>query len=111
MLGSYSTGSFVVAFLAGLGVTFALVYCMKRDKKPKTVVKDRKEDTPPRPRVPKGPVALNPIEKIPFALIQKKSVSHDTRKFTFALQSKKHVLGLPVGMSMSHVRVWQLYMF
>lgn len=103
----YSTGSVVVAVLAGLGLTFALVYCMKRDKKRRSV-KEGKEDTPPRPRVPKGPVALNPIEKIPFTLIQKKNVSHDTRKFTFALQSKKHVLGLPVGMS-SHVNVLFLY--
>lgn len=93
MLGGYSTGSLVVAVLAGLSVTFALVYCMRRDRKRRTVSREG----PPPPKVAKGPVALNPIEKIPFALIQKKSVSHDTRKFTFALQSKRHVLGLPVG--------------
>ena len=28
-----------------------------------------------------------------------KVVSHDTRKFRFALQSPEHILGLPVGMS------------
>lgn len=93
MVGGY--GSVVVAVLAAIGVTLALVYCVKRDGKRRKV----KKNGPPPPRVPKGPVALNPIEKIPFALIKKKSVSHDTRKFSFALQSRKHVLGLPVGKS------------
>ena len=45
----------------------------------------------------KGPVALNPKVKIPFKLIAKHEVSHDTRRFRFALQSERHVLGLPIG--------------
>ena len=52
---------------------------------------------PPSPRPVRGPVALNPKEKIPFKLISKQNVSHDTRRFRFALQSAEHVLGLPVG--------------
>lgn len=43
------------------------------------------------------PVALDPQKKIPFKLIDKKIVSHDTRRFRFELQSPEHKLGLPVG--------------
>lgn len=93
MVGGY--GGIIVAVVAALGVTLALAYYVKKDGKRRTVHRNG----PPPPRVHKGPVSLNPIEKIPFALIKKRSVSHDTRKFTFALQSKKHVLGLPVGKS------------
>lgn len=42
-------------------------------------------------------VALNPKKRIPFKLVEKEILSHDTRRFRFALQSDKHVLGLPVG--------------
>ena len=76
-----------------MGATLAVAYYWKKEGKRST----SSREGPPPPRTPKGPIALNPIEKIPFKLLKKKSVSHDTRKFTFALQSKKHVLGLPVG--------------
>ncbi|GCB65319.1 NADH-cytochrome b5 reductase 3-like [Scyliorhinus torazame] len=36
-------------------------------------------------------------EKYPLRLIDKEIVSHDTRRFRFALPSVDHVLGLPVG--------------
>ncbi|CAO2834706.1 unnamed protein product [Amaranthus hypochondriacus] len=42
-------------------------------------------------------VALVPREKIPCKLIEKVSLSHDTRRFRFGLPSKDQVLGLPVG--------------
>lgn len=45
-------------------------------------------------------IALDPKKKIPFKLIEKEEVSHDTRRFRFALQSPEHVLGLPVGQHM-----------
>eukprot|EP00914_Ancora_sagittata_P013531 GHVO01026649.1.p1 GENE.GHVO01026649.1~~GHVO01026649.1.p1 ORF type:complete len:305 (+),score=55.97 GHVO01026649.1:85-999(+) len=46
----------------------------------------------------KAPVALkDPMVKYPLKLIDKESLSHDTRKFRFALPSMQHVLGLPVG--------------
>jgi len=45
----------------------------------------------------KAPIALNPKQKIPFKLIEKEIISHDTRRFRFALQTPKHVLGLPIG--------------
>lgn len=52
----------------------------------------------PPPETPlKGPVALDHENKIPFKLISKQNITHDTRRFRFALQSEKHVLGLPVG--------------
>ena len=82
-----------MAVVAAVGVSLALAYFTRKDKRGSSQVKDG----PPPPRELKGPVALNPIQKIPFKLIKKKNVSHDTRKFTFALQTKKHVLGLPVG--------------
>lgn len=43
------------------------------------------------------PVALDPQKKIPFKLVDRKIVSHDTRRFRFELQSPEHILGLPVG--------------
>jgi len=42
-------------------------------------------------------IALNSKEKIPFQLIEKENISHDTRRFRFALQTSKHILGLPIG--------------
>lgn len=45
-------------------------------------------------------VALNPRERIPFKLMEKHVLSHDTRRFRFALQTPEHVLGLPVGKHM-----------
>ena len=45
-------------------------------------------------------LALDSKRKIPFKLIEKEVVSHDTRRFRFALQSPQHVLGLPVGKHM-----------
>ena len=52
---------------------------------------------PPPKKVRLGPVALDKDRKIPFKLVKREEVSHDTRKFTFELQSAEHVLGLPVG--------------
>ncbi|CAD7704946.1 unnamed protein product [Ostreobium quekettii] len=46
------------------------------------------------------PVALNPRQRIPFALKEKIQLSHDTRLFRFALQSDQHKLGLPIGKHM-----------
>lgn len=45
-------------------------------------------------------VALNPKKKIPFELVEKIELSHNTRLFRFALQSPRHRLGLPVGQHM-----------
>lgn len=39
----------------------------------------------------------DPQVKYPFKLIDKKIISHDTRRFRFALPSDEHILGLPVG--------------
>ena len=40
---------------------------------------------------------VNPSTKYSLPLIDKKVLSHDTRRFRFALPSKDHILGLPVG--------------
>lgn len=45
-------------------------------------------------------VALNPKKWIDFELTQRTEISHDTRLFTFKLQSPEHRLGLPVGYHM-----------
>ncbi|XP_036433496.1 NADH-cytochrome b5 reductase 3 [Colossoma macropomum] len=39
----------------------------------------------------------DPNVKYPLRLVDKEIISHDTRKFRFALRSPDHVLGLPVG--------------
>lgn len=46
----------------------------------------------------KSPVTLqDPTVKYPLKLIDREEVSHDTRRFRFALPSMDHILGLPVG--------------
>lgn len=40
---------------------------------------------------------VDPTAKVPLKLIDKIEVSHDTRRFRFALPSENHVLGLPIG--------------
>lgn len=45
--------------------------------------------------------ALDPDNYIAFSLVEKVVLSHDTRMFRFALQSPKHVLGLPIGQHVS----------
>ena len=49
----------------------------------------------------RGPIALEKETWIPFKLIQKEKVSHDAYRFRFELQSKDHVLGLPIGQHIS----------
>ncbi|KAK7801495.1 hypothetical protein U0070_010539 [Myodes glareolus] len=39
----------------------------------------------------------NPDIKYPLRLIDKEIISHDTRRFRFALPSPQHILGLPIG--------------
>lgn len=46
-------------------------------------------------------VAMKPDEFQPFRLIEKVELSHDTRQFTFALQTPQTRLGLPVGQHIS----------
>jgi len=49
-------------------------------------------------RKKKSPHTLvDPTVKYPLKLIDKEKVSHDTRRFRFALPSSNHILGLPVG--------------
>lgn len=45
--------------------------------------------------------AMDPNEFQPFKLIKKESLSHDTRRFTFALQTPTKKLGLPIGQHIS----------
>lgn len=48
------------------------------------------------------PSTLLPLDDyIPLTLIRKDVLSHDTRRFTFALPSSKQVLGLPIGQHVS----------
>ena len=52
--------------------------------------------------IPKKPrIALNKEEWIDLPLIDKKTLSHDTRRFRFGLQSPDHILGLPIGQHIS----------
>jgi len=46
----------------------------------------------------KAPITLKESAvKYPLRLVDKESLSHDTRRFRFALPTPEHVLGLPVG--------------
>lgn len=45
----------------------------------------------------KSNFGLNATKYIPFTLIEKENISHDTRRFRFALQTSLTQLGLPVG--------------
>jgi cytochrome-b5 reductase len=50
----------------------------------------------------KETTALDPdVDFRPFQLIKKEELSHDTRKFTFALQNPTMKLGLPIGQHIS----------
>lgn len=49
----------------------------------------------------KRSIALDADKYQAFVLTKKEQVSHDTRLFRFALQSKDHVLGLPIGQHIS----------
>lgn len=51
------------------------------------------------PAVPEQtvPVALNPKKRLKFKLVQKEQLSHNVRRFRFALPSSQHKFGLPVG--------------
>ena len=45
----------------------------------------------------------DPNTKYALKLVEKHNISHDTRKFVFALPSENHVLGLPVGEINLHI--------
>lgn len=45
----------------------------------------------------KASIALDKDKYVPFKLIEKEEISSDVRKFRFALQSRSHILGLPIG--------------
>mmetsp|Transcript_36968 Transcript_36968/g.82180 ORF Transcript_36968/g.82180 Transcript_36968/m.82180 type:complete len:968 (+) Transcript_36968:95-2998(+) len=52
----------------------------------------------PKRVAPSGaPVALDPSKPVALTLIEKETISHDTRRFRFALPTPQHVLGLPIG--------------
>jgi cytochrome-b5 reductase len=46
-------------------------------------------------------VALHPEEWRAFPLVDIEIISHDVRRYRFALQSPKHTLGLPIGQHIS----------
>lgn len=84
---SNSTPTYVVISAVTIGTIAALYYFFKC----KSCGSSKKKHH-------KGPVTLeNPQVKYPLKLTSKEEVSHDTRRFRFALPSDKHILGLPVG--------------
>eukprot|EP00325_Prymnesiales_sp_UTEX-LB-985_P002555 CAMPEP_0174696862 /NCGR_PEP_ID=MMETSP1094-20130205/2894_1 /TAXON_ID=156173 /ORGANISM="Chrysochromulina brevifilum, Strain UTEX LB 985" /LENGTH=836 /DNA_ID=CAMNT_0015893729 /DNA_START=39 /DNA_END=2549 /DNA_ORIENTATION=- len=53
------------------------------------------------PAAPDGPpITLDRSKFVPLALEKRVELTHDTRLFRFALPSKEHILGLPVGQHM-----------
>ena len=83
---------YVIAAVVAVGVALVLGYL---------VTGKRGRAGPPKPPKHRGPVALDPNKKIPFKMVKKEEITHDTRRFTFALQTPQHVLGLPVGEAVS----------
>jgi len=51
--------------------------------------------------VTKGKKALDPTKYIPFKLVKKEVLSHDSALFVFALQTPQTRLGLPIGQHIS----------
>jgi len=49
----------------------------------------------------KGKTALDPTKYIPFKLVKKEVLSHDSALFVFALQTPQTRLGLPIGQHIS----------
>ena len=84
---SYGGLLLAVAVACGLALVVGYQLTRARGSRPKPPAK--------KPRL--GPVALDKDRKIPFKLVKREDVSHDTRRFRFELQSSQHVLGLPVG--------------
>lgn len=45
----------------------------------------------------KNVALVDPLVKYPFKLAYKEELTHDTRRYRFALPSQEHCLGLPIG--------------
>ncbi|KAF1776054.1 Riboflavin synthase-like beta-barrel [Phytophthora cactorum] len=76
-----------VALVAGTTILMLLANLKPRDSTPVTLQAPAKPgDSPPTVHLP---------------LVEKQTLSHDTRRFRFALPSPQHVLGLPVGQHIS----------
>lgn len=71
-----------IPVIIGIGIVVSTVviftYVLRKKKAPKKTLVD-------------------PTAKVSLKLINKDVISHDTRKFSFALPSEQHILGLPVG--------------
>lgn len=76
------SANITVPVLIGIGVVVStaliLTICYTKKKSPRKTLVD-------------------PTAKVPLKLIEKVEVSHDTRRFRFALPSGNQVLGLPIG--------------
>mmetsp|Transcript_12337 Transcript_12337/g.18089 ORF Transcript_12337/g.18089 Transcript_12337/m.18089 type:complete len:305 (+) Transcript_12337:141-1055(+) len=62
-----------------LGLIIGIIFALSKDKHPVALTQDFQ----------------------PYPLVDKKVLSHDTRRFTFALPSPNHKLGLPIGQHMT----------
>ncbi|KAL3082837.1 hypothetical protein niasHS_010639 [Heterodera schachtii] len=87
-----SNATFVALTVITVGTIAVLYYFLKcRGDNCGTVPGGKK-------RKPKGPKTLEDTEKkYALKLIDRKRVSHDTRRFRFALPTEQHILGLPIG--------------
>jgi cytochrome-b5 reductase len=70
---------------------------VNRDDEEEEEAEEEKDE--PNEKQPSGPLKTlqDPNEKYLLPLIEKEEISHDTRKYRFALPSAEHILGLPVG--------------
>lgn len=84
----YDYLSIAVGVVAVVSGALVLHYFLNRKPKPK----EKKPNRTARLRT-----LVNPNDKYQLPLIDKEIISRDTRRFRFALPSKQHILGLPVG--------------
>lgn len=85
-------------------ITLVITVLLYKLFKAKQINKDDEEEEEeqsdePQTKQQSGPLKAlqDPNEKYLLPLVEKEEISHDTRRYRFALPSKEHVLGLPVG--------------
>ena len=80
-----------VHLAVSLVVAFLTIFILHKLASPSEPVVER----------PEGPIALDSTKYTAFKLVKKTKISNDVQKFRFALQTPKHVLGLPIGQHIS----------
>ncbi|CRK93693.1 CLUMA_CG007221, isoform A [Clunio marinus] len=89
----------VVTSLITIVITVLLYKVFKAKQIHKDEEEEEEEENEETKEMSSGPLKAlkDSNEKYLLPLIEKEEISHDTRRFRFGLESKDHILGLPVG--------------